>query len=289
MNKVLKKVGLSAVVATFVFGLAGTSSALIPQDPDNETADITVTSDVFVAPDYLGTSTYKNTESYSYDLDNTTNGPIPNGKSTILYSNSQKGQNGIAHVTSDFTAKGAADATHPNLTTSNKVQYYTDNNMGGSFDTTEKVGYKRCQNEDTRGGAAYCNGNAAGQSVPAAYGNIAGGVNYSVKQAEATTGSSVTAVAYSKGGKYTLLPQFDYNVGVGGLGDSPYASGSVKATMRADITEYDNNTKTRPTTTVSYAQTTTAKGVMTFQKSMHFNSQVRNVSNALKDNFNLVP
>ena len=292
MNKVLKKVGLSAVVATFVFGMASTSSALVPQDPDNETANITTHADVFV--EAQNDATYSETEKYTVVLDNTTRNGAPSvggntGKTGLTYDKDFKATNGQTHVVSDFAAVGSATTTTPNIKTSNKITFNTlyEGLNAGTFTGSEKIAYQRCQGPDSRQVSAFCG--PVGASVPKATADIAAGSNFDVQYAAVTTGADVTAIAYSPTDTtYSLLPSLNYNIdarGTGALAQNDNAVGTVKAGMKANITEYNGTNKT---TKLSYEQHTAAKGLIKFAKDMHYKSAVKDAASATP-NINKVP
>ncbi len=282
MNKVLKKVGLSAVVATFVFGLAGTSSALTVQDPDNETANIAANADVFV--EATDDATYSETENYTLTLDNSTKAPTTGktaqGQTKINYTKDFKATNGLTHVVSNFAAVGSADASTPNVKTSNKIIFNTlyENLNAGTFTGTERIQYQRCKPEQTTTYATFCTSNQV--TTPAATGDVAAGSSFDVSYAAVTTGADVTAV----GDKTKLIPSLNYNIDARGLGviaKNDNAIGSVNAGMKADIVESG-------VTTMAYEQHTAAKGFVKFTKTMKYSSAIAGTG-ALKTNIDKVP
>ena len=277
MNKVLKKVGLSAVVATFVFGLAGTSSALTAQDPDNETATISAVADVFVEP--TNSATYSETEDYKLTLDNNTY-EGGEGKTGLTYTKDFAATNGLTHVVSNFNAVGKADASTPNIKTSNKIVFNTlyDGLNAGTFTGTEKIQYQRCQPEQTKDYVTFCAANTA--ITPKAEGDVAAGSSFDVQYAAITTGADVTAV----GDMTKIIPSLNYTIdarGVGATGQDDDAVGSVAAGMAANVVEQGG-------TTMSYAQHTSAKGLVKFTKTMKYNSVIPAAGN-LKTNIDKVP
>ena len=289
MNKVLKKVGLSAVVATFVFGLAGTSSALVPQDPDNETAAIKTNADVYV--EVSNDASYSETESYSVVLDNTTgNGTAAIvDKTGLTYKKDYAATNGQTHVVSSFDAVGVATATKPNITTSNKVVFNTmyEGYNTGSFTGTEKIQYQRCQPAGSTT-TSFCATNS--QTAPRAHGDVAMGSEFNVKYASITTGADATVAQYRTNGSYTLLPSVNYNIaaaGTGVTGQPDLAVGSVKAGMAANVVEINGNNGNNNTSTMAYEQHTAANGYIKFAKTMKYNSNLR--SAAVTTNLSKVP
>ena len=287
MNKVLKKVGLSAVVATFVFGLAGTSSALTVQDPDNETANITANADVFV--EATNDATYSETENYTLTLDNSTKNSTNNNKTKINYTKDFKATNGQTHVVSSFDAVGVATATKPNITTSNKVVFNTmyEGYNTGSFTGTEKIQYQRCQPAGSTT-TSFCATNS--QTAPRAHGDVAMGSEFNVKYASITTGADATVAQYRTNGSYTLLPSVNYNIaaaGTGVTGQPDLAVGSVKAGMAANVVEISGNNGNNATSTMAYEQHTAANGYIKFAKTMKYNSNLRGA--ATTTNLSRVP
>jgi hypothetical protein len=281
MNKVLKKVGLSAVVATMVFGLAGVSSALTVQDPDNETANITANADVFV--EATNDATYSETEDYTLLLDNVSRNGT-DGKTGLTYTKDFASTNGQTHVVSDFAAVGSADKTTQNIKTSNKITFNTmyEGLNAGTFTGTEKIQYQRCKPDQTIKYATFCGSNTA--ATPKATGDVAAGSSFDVQYAAVTTGADVTAV----GDNSTLIPSLNYSIDARGLGviaQNDNAIGSVKAGMKANITEYNDD---KATTTLSYEQHTAAKGLVKFTKTMKYSSVIP-AAGALKTNLDKVP
>ncbi len=277
MNKVLKKVGLSAVVATFVFGLASTSSALTAQDPDNETANITANADVFV--EATNDATYSETEDYKLTLDNNS-AEGGEGKTGITYTKDFAATNGQTHVVSAFAAVGKANAATPNVKTSNKITFNTlyEGLNAGTFTGTEKIQYQRCQPAQSTDYATFCGTTTA--KTPKANGDVAAGSKFDVQYAAVTTNADVTAVGNMK----TIIPSLNYSVDARGLGvvsQNDNAVGSVAAGMAANIVEQGG-------TTMSYAQHTSAKGLVKFTKTMKYNSVIPAAS-ALKTNIDKVP
>ena len=286
MNKVLKKVGLSAVVATFVFGLAGTSSALVPQDPDNETAEFTSITNTVV--DSSSDASYIESENYSLVLDNTTRTGQPalnnnnvNGRTRIRYSKNYNGTNGEIHVISGFaTAGDAAKEQKPNVKVDNHVTFdgmkvAAQGSPAGSFAGDETLSYERCQPQYTNGVNTFC-GNKNSR-VPAAYGKVSMGSNFNAQYADVVTNGKVeNAVAHSVGGAFSAFPSMDYKINViGADGQNNPAFASAAANMNVNVAEYRLTDNTTATSTTKYTRKTEANGYIKFNQKMNYQSKIK--------------
>jgi len=287
MNKVLKKVGLSAVVATFVFGLAGTSSALVPQDPDNETAEFTSITNTVV--DSSSDASYIESENYSLVLDNTSRNGQPalggniNGKTRIKYSKNYNGTNGQMHVISSFaTAGDAAKEQKPNIKVNNHVTFnggleaLVQGGAAGSFAGDETLSYERCQPRDLVGGVnTFCGVRGGNNVIPAAHGVVSMGSSFNAQYADVVTDGKIeNAAAHSVGGVFSAFPSMDYKINViGADGQNNPAFASAAAKMNVNITEYapDNSTAT---STTAYTRNTEANGYIKFNQKMNYQSKI---------------
>ena len=294
MNKVLKKVGLSAVVATFVFGLASTSSALIPLDPDNETAILGTHTSVLVKA--TDNAEYSENESYSMKIDNASvlnNFGNGNGGTTQVgkldYSKSYLATNGETHVVSSFDAQGAATSSKPNIKADNKITYYTSPTaLGGTFVGSEKVGYRACNcvlngNQKTLCGAANVG------IIPPSHADLAAGGKFNVTLANIHSQADATVAAYydNKTNIIPLEPNMAYSIDAGGVeGIDNRANGSMEAKILASVSEHVANPATSPaTTTTNYSQDTTVSGRFKFSKAMKYQSKINTANIPMSNNF----
>ena len=273
MNKLFKRAGLPAGIACAVLGFSYTASALSVQDPDTETAVISVYTDVYVAP--TNDASYSDTTNYSIVRDD------GNGNKTgLTYVKDFASTNGETHVVSTFDAYGNATATQPNIKASNKIVFNTlyEGLSAGTFTGLEKIGYQRCQPEQNMDYSTFCGPSSV--SLPKAHGDVAMGSSFNVQYASITTMADATAIGDSK----SLVPSMHYSIdarGAGVMGQDDNAIGSVAAGMKADITEEGG-------TTMSLDQHTKASGLVKFSKSMNYNSVIPQAA-SLNSNLDKVP
>ncbi len=277
MNKLFTRVGSVAGIVCTVLSCSYTASALTVQDPDNETAVISVYTDVYVAP--TNDASYSDTTNYSIVRDDR------NGNKTgLTYVKDFASTNGETHVVSTFYAYGVATTTQPNIKTSNKITFNTlyKGLAGGAFTGLEKIGYQRCQPAQDINYSTFCGPSSV--SLPKAQGDVAMGSSFNVKYANITTMADATAI----GDSTALAPSVHYSINARGLGltgQNDNALGSVAAGMKANVIEYNGN---NATSTVNFEQHTKASGYVKFSKSMNYNSVIPKVA-TVHSNIDKVP